>query len=101
MSTQYACASGTPDVIPTEQEDDDNSSQEVDGINCHYKGHGNATHFLNACGVFTDKDIVDAYASYDWDIGMNPGSPQVSLMGWLGQMSMRFCMRYHSRSGRR
>ena len=46
--------------------------KEVDGINCHYKGHGNATHFLNACGVFTDKDIVDAYASYDWDIGMNP-----------------------------
>ena len=46
--------------------------KEVDGINCHYKGHGDATHFLNACGVFTDKDLADAYSSDDWSIDMNP-----------------------------
>ena len=46
--------------------------KEVDGINCHYKGHGDATHFLNACGVFTDKDLESAYTSDDWRIDMNP-----------------------------
>ena len=46
--------------------------KEVDGINCHYKGHGNATHFLNACGVFTDEDLGHAYSSDDWGIDMNP-----------------------------
>ena len=45
--------------------------KEVDGINCHYKGHGNATHFLNACGVFTDEDLGWAYSSDDWGIDMN------------------------------
>jgi len=53
--------------------------KEVDGINCHYKGHGNATHFLNACGVFTDEDLGHAYSGEscqdprynDWDIDMN------------------------------
>ena len=47
--------------------------KEVDGINCHYKGHGDATHFLNACGIFTDEDLDNAYHSDDdWNIGMNP-----------------------------
>ena len=46
--------------------------KEVDGINYNYKGHGDATHFLNACGVFTDKDLVRAYSSDDWSIDMNP-----------------------------
>lgn len=45
--------------------------KEVVGINCHYKGHGNATHFLNACGVFTDEDLGWAYSSDDWGIDMN------------------------------
>ena len=54
--------------------------KEVDGINCHYKGHGNATYFLNACGVFTDECLVNAYSGEscqdsrynDWSIDMNP-----------------------------
>ena len=46
--------------------------KEMDGIEYHYKGHGNATYFLNACGVFTDECLVNAYSSDDWDIDMNP-----------------------------
>ena len=54
--------------------------KEMDGINYNYKGHGDATHFLNACGVFTDEDIGRAYSGEscydlgynDWSIDMNP-----------------------------
>ena len=34
-----------------------NMPKEVDGINYNYKGHGNATRFLQACGVFNDEQL--------------------------------------------
>ena len=54
--------------------------KEMDGINYHYKGHGDATYFLNACGIFTDEDLIHAYSGEsgqdsrynDWSIDMNP-----------------------------
>ncbi len=54
--------------------------KQMDGINHNYKGHGNATYFLNACGVFTDECLGRAYSGEschdprynDWDIDMNP-----------------------------
>ncbi len=54
--------------------------KEMDGINYAYKGHGDATHFLNASGVFTDEELGRAYSGEssqdqrynDWSIGMNP-----------------------------
>ncbi len=54
--------------------------KEMDGINYSYKGHGDATLFLNASGVFTDEDLGRAYSGEscydpgynDWSIDMNP-----------------------------
>ena len=54
--------------------------KEMDGINYAYKGFGDATHFLNASGVFTDEDLIQAYSGEscadsrynDWTIDMNP-----------------------------
>ena len=55
--------------------------KEVDGINYIYTGHGDATRFLQACGVFNDEQLGRAYENNTegkkdvhtgWNIGMSP-----------------------------
>jgi len=55
--------------------------KEVDGINYNYNGHGDATRFLQACGIFNDEQLGQAYKNYiegkkgvltGWNIRMNP-----------------------------
>ncbi len=54
---------------------------EADSVAYHYKGHGNATPFLHACGVFNDEQLNKAYENNTegsskpvcgWNISMNP-----------------------------
>lgn len=55
--------------------------KEVDSINYNYTGHGDATRFLQACGVFNDEQLRQAYENNiegkkgvhtGWNISMNP-----------------------------
>jgi hypothetical protein len=63
--------------------------KEVDGIDYNYNGHGNATRFLHACGVFNDRQLEQVYKN-------NTEGSDKPVCGWCISMNPWFAVRIAS-----